>query len=160
MRLHRGEHPQPAAVRAVLAAIASGESGGCGEEAAQAEITHTIIRRSGMSSYESPSRRVSRESLGDWAMTDPLAGAALRSGGTEAELIHALLEDRRRLKELLTKALFTSPPAVVISEEAFKRYQARKGRPPAPIDEIDSFPDCGLNQEDARDELQRIERSL
>ena len=30
---------------------------------------------------------------------------------------------------------------------------------PAPIDEADCF-DCGLSQEDARDELQRIERSL
>jgi hypothetical protein len=36
-------------VLTVLEAIASGEGGGCGAEAA-AEITHTIIRRSGMTS--------------------------------------------------------------------------------------------------------------
>ena len=117
------------------------------------------IRRLGVSNHEPPSRRVTRESLGDWAMTDPLAGAALRSGSTEAELIHALLEDRQRLQQRLTEALLISPPPVVISEAEMKRYQARKGRPPAPIDEADCF-DCGLNQEDARDELQRIERSL
>jgi NAD-dependent dihydropyrimidine dehydrogenase PreA subunit len=113
-----------------------------------------------MTSYESPSRRVSRESLGDWAQIDPLAWRALQSGMTEAELIHALLEDRQRLKERLAAALFTSPPPVVISEAAFKRHQARKGdHRAAPIDESDCF-DCGLSQEEARDELQRIERSL
>jgi hypothetical protein len=78
---------------------------------------------------------------------------------TEAELIHALLEDRQRLQQRLTEALLMSPPPVVISEAAFKRLQARKVEPPAvPIDEIDCF-DCGLSQEEARDELQRIERS-
>jgi hypothetical protein len=51
------------------------------------------------------------------------------------------------------------PPPVVISEAAFKRLQARKGEPPEAIDEANCF-DCGLSQEDARDELQRIERSL
>jgi hypothetical protein len=51
------------------------------------------------------------------------------------------------------------PPPVVISEAAFKRLQARKGEPPEAIDESDCF-DYGLSQEDARDELQRIERSL
>jgi hypothetical protein len=112
-----------------------------------------------MSSYESPSRRVSRESLGDWALMDTLAQQALGFGLTEAELIHALLEDRQRLKIGLAEALFTSPPPVVISEAAFKRLQARKGDPPAAIDEADCF-DCGLSQEEARDELQRIERSL
>ena len=112
-----------------------------------------------MTSYESPSRRVSRESLGDWAQIDPLAWRALQSGMTEAELIHALLEDRQRLKERLAAALFTSPPPVVISEAAFKRLQARKGEPPEAIDEANCF-DCGLSQEEARDELQRIERSL
>jgi hypothetical protein len=112
-----------------------------------------------MTSYESPSRRVSRESLGDWAQIDPLALRALQSGMTEAELIHALLEDRQRLKERLAEALFTSPPPVIISEAAFKRLQARKGEPLAAIDEADCF-DCGLSQEDARNELQRIERSL
>jgi hypothetical protein len=112
-----------------------------------------------MSNYESPSRRVSRESLGDWAQIDSLASRALQFGMTEAELIHALLEDRQRLKDRLTKALFTSPPPVVISEAEFKRHQARKGEPPAAIDESDCF-DCGLSQEEARDELQRIERSL
>lgn len=60
-------------------------------------------------SYESPSRRVSRESLGDWALIDALAQAALQLGRTEAELIHALLEDRQRLKTQLADALFTSP---------------------------------------------------
>ncbi len=113
-----------------------------------------------MSSYEPPSRRVSRESLRDWANRDVLALHALYTGRTEAELIHALLEDRQRLKERLAEALFISPPPVVMSEEAFKRHQARKGQPAAPIDEVDSFPDCGMSQEDARDELQRIERSL
>ena len=112
-----------------------------------------------MSSYESSSRRVSRESLGDWANRDVLAHRALCAGVTEAELIHALLEDRQRLKVRLTEALFISPPPVVMSEEAFKRHQARKGQPAAPIDEVDCF-DCGLSQEEARDELQRIERSL
>jgi hypothetical protein len=112
-----------------------------------------------MTSYESPSRRVSRESLGDWAQIDPLAWRALQSGMTEAELIHALLEDRQRLKERLAAALFTSPPPVVISEAAFKRLQARKGEPPEAIDEANCF-DCGLSQEEARDELQSIERSL
>jgi hypothetical protein len=113
-----------------------------------------------MTSYESPSRRVSRESLGDWAQIDLLASRALQFGMTEAELIHALLEDRQRLKERLTKALFISPPPVVISEAEFKRHQARKGdHQAAPIDESDCF-DCGLSQEEARDELQRIERSL
>jgi NAD-dependent dihydropyrimidine dehydrogenase PreA subunit len=48
---------------------------------------------------------------------------------------------------------------VVISEAAFKRLQARKDEPPEVIDESDCF-DCGLSQEEARDELQRIERSL
>jgi hypothetical protein len=112
-----------------------------------------------MTSYESPSRRVSRESLGDWAHKDWLVHRALQSGITEAELIHALLEDRHALKERLAAALFTSPPPVVISEAAFKRLQARKGEPPAAIDEANCF-DCGLSQEEARDELQRIERSL
>ena len=80
-----------------------------------------------MSNYESPSRRVSRESLGDWAQIDPLAWRALQSGMTEAELIHALMDDRQQLKERLAAALFTSPAPVVISEAAFKRHQVRKG---------------------------------
>jgi hypothetical protein len=144
----------------VLETIAScqgvepGESG----EAAP-EITHTIIRRSGMRSYKPTSRGVSRESLGDWAHRDGLARHALYAGMTEAELIHRLLEDRQALKKRLAAALFTSPPPVVISEAAFKRLQARKGEPPAAIDESDCF-DCGLSQEEARDELQRIERLL
>jgi hypothetical protein len=112
-----------------------------------------------MTSYKPTSRGVSRESLGDWAHRDVLARHALYTGMTEAELIHRLLEDRQALKERLAEALFTSPPPVVISEAAFKRLQARKGEPPAAIDESDSF-DCGLSQEEARDELQRIERSL
>lgn len=110
-----------------------------------------------MSSYESPSRRVSRESVGDWANRDVIAHRALCAGMTEAELIHALMEDRQRLKERLVEALFISPPPMVISEEAFKRHQARKGQPPEPIDEADCF-DCGLSQQGARDELQRIAR--
>jgi hypothetical protein len=144
----------------VLETIASrqGVEPGKGGEAAP-EITHTITRRSAMTSYESPSRRVSRESLGDWAQIDLLALRALQSGMTEAELIHALMDDRQQLKARLAEALFTSPPPVVISEAAFKRLQARKGEPPAAIDEADCF-DCGLSQEGARDELQRIERSL
>jgi hypothetical protein len=45
--------------------------------------------------------------------------------------------------------------------ELLKRPRKERQDPlAAPIDEVDSFPDCGLSQEDARDELQRIERSL
>jgi hypothetical protein len=144
----------------VLEAIASRSGVEPGEGGEAAEITHTIVRSSGMSSYKPTSRGVSRESLGDWAHRDVLARHALYTGMTEAELIHALLEDRQRLKARLTEALFTSPPPVVISEAELKRHQARKGdHPAAPIDEVDCF-DCGLSQEDARDELQRIERSL
>ena len=113
-----------------------------------------------MTSYKPTSRGVSRESLGGWAHRDGLARHALYTGMTEAELIHRLLEDRQALKERLAEALFTSPPPVVISEAEFKRHQARKGdHRAAPIDEADCF-DCGLSQEEARDELQRIERSL
>ena len=74
-----------------------------------------------MNNRESPSRRVSRESLGDWANRDVLAHHALYAGRTEAELICALLEDRQRLKE-------------VICKEAFKRLQARKDKPLHPSD--------------------------
>jgi hypothetical protein len=44
--------------------------------------------------------------------------------------------------------------------ELLKRPRQEQQEPlAAPIDEADCF-DCGLSQEDARDELQRIERSL
>ena len=45
--------------------------------------------------------------------------------------------------------------------ELLKRPRQERQEPSAaPIDEADRFPDCGLSQEDAHDELQRIERSL
>ena len=68
-------------------------------------------------------------------------------------------EQLERFAEDVDGVLAVLPPPVVISEAAFKRLQARKGEPPAAIDEADCF-DCGLTQEQARDELQRIERSL
>jgi hypothetical protein len=127
VRLHRGEHPQPAAVRAVLAAIASGEGGGCGEEAA-AEITHTIIRRSAMK----PSKRARRRARGRAiAIRPPYSAAALALGHDRAVAI-----------------------ARAGGFQAYRRKWAFLF-----TDEIDCF-DCGLSQEDARDELQRIERSL
>jgi len=66
------------------------------------------------SNYEPPSRRVSYESLGDWALKDVLAQRALRAGITEAELIHALLEDRKRLMDQLYEAISNMPPKPII----------------------------------------------
>jgi hypothetical protein len=51
--------------------------------------------------YDPPSRRVTSESLRHWANKDLLAYQALRGGFTEAELIHALLQDRSALMEML-----------------------------------------------------------
>jgi hypothetical protein len=59
--------------------------------------------------YEPPSRRVSRESLGDWALKDTLAHRALQIGCTEAELIYALLQDRKRLMDQLYECLSSRP---------------------------------------------------
>lgn len=65
--------------------------------------------------YEPPSRRVSRESLGDWALNDVLAHQAVQAGITEAELIHALLQDRKRLMDQLYECLATTPrPPVLV----------------------------------------------
>jgi len=51
--------------------------------------------------YDPPSRRVTAESLRQWAHKDALALAALRAGCTEAELINQLFKDRSRLMEQL-----------------------------------------------------------
>jgi hypothetical protein len=64
--------------------------------------------------YEPPSRRVSRESLGDWTLEDVLAHRALLAGITEAELIHALLQDRKRLMDQLRECLATTPPSPIL----------------------------------------------
>jgi hypothetical protein len=64
--------------------------------------------------YEPPSRRVSRESLGDWALKDAIAHRALQVGITEAELIHALLQDRERLMKQLQESLSCTPPRPIV----------------------------------------------
>jgi hypothetical protein len=43
------------------------------------------------------SRKLTSDLLGEWALKDPVALAALRAGLTEEQLILALLEDRQQL---------------------------------------------------------------
>ena len=66
--------------------------------------------------YEPPSRRVSRESLGDWALKDVMACRALQAGITEAELIHALVQDRQRLMEQPHESISRTPPPIALAQ--------------------------------------------
>jgi hypothetical protein len=59
--------------------------------------------------HKPPSYPVSRESLGNWVLYDAIACNALKAGITEAELIHVLLEDRKRLTKQLIESFRKMP---------------------------------------------------
>ena len=77
-------------------------------------MTDAITATLATGNYQSPSRRLSRESLGDWVKKDPLARNALAYGFTEAELIHALLKEKEQLLEQLTESIKNQPPPIII----------------------------------------------
>jgi hypothetical protein len=64
--------------------------------------------------HKPPSYPVSRESLGNWVLYDVIACNALHAGITEAELIHVLLEDRKRLTERLIESFRKMPQQPII----------------------------------------------